>query len=183
MYTDNQLPRVFNDVDGSYPGFAGDMKIHKAEGFDYYTDYSLWDTYRAVHPLYTILQPQRSVFMARSLILMGHQGGWLPTFPLINNYTSTMISDHSISMIGDAYLKGIKGFDIESAYSLMRKNAFEYNSDYPSYKDGKGRRELKSYLKYGYIPLEDTVREAFYQREQVSRTLEYAYNGRTPENK
>jgi len=151
-------------------------QVHQAKGFDYYTDYSMWDTYRAVHPLYTILQPQRSGDMARSLILMGQQGGWLPTFPLQNNYTSAMIGDHGVSMIGDAYLKGIKGFDIEAAYLLMRKNAFEYNTDYLSYKDGKGRRALKSYLQYGYIPLEDTVKEAFHQREQVSRTLEYAYD-------
>jgi predicted alpha-1,2-mannosidase len=176
MYTANQLPRVFNDVDGSYVGFAGEKQVHQAKGFDYYTDYSMWDTYRAVHPLYTILQPQRSGDMARSLILMGEQGGWLPIFPLYNSYTSAMIGDHCISMIGDAYLKGIKGFDIESAYRLMRKNAFDNNTDYPGYKDGKGRRALKSYLQYGYIPLEDTVKEAFHQREQVSRTLEYAYD-------
>jgi predicted alpha-1,2-mannosidase len=176
MYTANQLPRVFSDADGSYPGFAGEKQVHQAKGFDYYTDFSMWDTYRAVHPLYTITNPERDRDMVRSLILMGQQGGWLPIFPLYNSYTSAMIGDHCISMIGDAYLKGIKGFDIGSAYTLMRKNAFEYNSDYPSYNDGKGRRALKSYLKYDYIPVEDTVKEAFHQREQVSRTLEYAYD-------
>jgi predicted alpha-1,2-mannosidase len=87
-----------------------------------------------------------------------------------------MIGDHGIALIGDAYIKGIDGFDVETAYQLMRKNAFEYNTDYQSYKDGKGRRALNSYLKYGYVPLEDTVKEAFHQREQVSRTLEYAYD-------
>ena len=176
MYTANQLPRVFSDADGSYVGFAGEKKVHQAKGVDYYTDYSMWDTYRAVHPLYTIINPERDRDMIRSFILMGQQGGWLPIFPLYNNYTSAMIGDHGVSLIGDAYLKGIEGFDIESAYSLMRKNAFEYNSDYSSYKDGKGRRALESYLKYGYIPLEDTVKEAFHQREQVSRTMEYAYD-------
>jgi predicted alpha-1,2-mannosidase len=176
MYTANQLPRVFNDADGSYAGFAGGNLVYKTESSDYYTDYSMWDTYRAVHPLYTILQPQRSRDMVRSFVLMGQQGGWLPTFPLQNNYTSAMIGDHGISMIGDAYMKGIEGFDMESAYKLMRKNAFEPNADYPAYKDGKGRRALKSYLEFGYVPLEDTVKEAFHQREQVSRTMEYAYD-------
>lgn len=176
MYTANQLPRAFNDADGTYVGFAGEGRVHKTNGFDYYTDFSMWDTYRAVHPLYTILQPQRTRDMVRSYILMGQQGTWLPTFPLQNNYTSAMIGDHGVSMIGDAYLKGIDGFDIEAAYSLMRKNTFENNSDYPGYKDGKGRRAMKSYLEYGYIPLEDTVKEAFHQREQVSRTIEYAYD-------
>ncbi len=176
MYTANQLPRVFSDVDGSYPGFAGEKQVHQAKGFDYYADFSMWDTYRAVHPLYTITNPGRDRDMVRSFILMGKQGGWLPIFPLYNNYTSAMIGDHGIALIGDAYLKGINGFDIGSAYSLMRKNAFEYNTDYQSYNDGKGRRALKSYLEYGYIPVEDTVKEAFHQREQVSRTMEYAYD-------
>jgi predicted alpha-1,2-mannosidase len=176
IYTANQLPRVFSDADGSYVGFAGEKQVHQGKGFDYYADFSMWDTYRAVHPLYTITNPGCNRDMIRSFILMGQQGGWLPIFPLYNNYTSAMIGDHGLALIGDAYLKGIKGFDIESAYTLMRKNAFEYNYDYPSYVDGKGRRALKSYLQYGYIPLEDTVKEAFHQREQVSRTLEYAYD-------
>jgi predicted alpha-1,2-mannosidase len=87
-----------------------------------------------------------------------------------------MIGDHALSMIGDAYLKNIGGFDIERAYQVMRKNAFEYNKDTADYKEGKGRRAMESYLKYGYVPLEDSVWDAFHKREQVSRTLEYAYD-------
>jgi predicted alpha-1,2-mannosidase len=114
--------------------------------------------------------------MAESLVLKGEQGGWLPIFPSWNSYTSEMIGDHCISMIGDAILKDIKGFDYEAAYSLMRRNAFQPNTDSASYKDGKGRRALESYLRYGFIPLEDEVRDAFHRKEQVSRTLEYAYD-------
>jgi predicted alpha-1,2-mannosidase len=87
-----------------------------------------------------------------------------------------MIGDHCISLIGDAYVKGIHNFDIQKAYKAMRQNAFNQPATYNEYKDGLGRRALTSYLKYGYIPLEDSVKEAFHKAEQVSRTLEYAYD-------
>ena len=114
--------------------------------------------------------------MAHSLVLKGQQGGWLPIFPSWNSYTAAMIGDHCIAMIGDAIIKDAPGFDYEEAYTLMRKNAFEANPDSGSYRDGKGRRAMESYLKYNYVPLEDQVMEAFHRREQVSRTLEYAYD-------
>lgn len=97
-------------------------------------------------------------------------------FPCWNSYTSEMIGDHCASLIADAYQKGIRNFDVQKAYEALRKNAFEHPETYEEYKDGKGRRALKSYLKYGYIPLEDSVKEAFHHGEQVSRTLEYAYD-------
>ena len=87
---------------------------------------------------------------------------------------AAMIGDHAAAALSDAYVKGIK-FDINKAYEGIRKNAFN-NPSITEYKDGKGRRALKSYLKYGYIPLEDSVPEAFHNNEQVSRTLEYAYD-------
>jgi predicted alpha-1,2-mannosidase len=83
-----------------------------------------------------------------------------------------MIGDHANTALGDAYLNGFD-IDIERAYPYMRKNAFEI-AEGEDYKDGKGRRGMKSYLEYGYIPLEDSVKEAFHKEEQVSRTLEYA---------
>ncbi|MDP4222201.1 MAG: GH92 family glycosyl hydrolase [Bacteroidota bacterium] len=173
LYHCYQLPRIVSDVDGSYQGFAEDTLIHRAEGFDYYDDFSMWDTYRALHPLLTILEPVRTRDMIRSLILKAEQGGWMPIFPAWSSYTAAMIGDHVSTMICDSYLKGITGIDAEEAYKYMRKNAFEIPSR-EEYIDGKGRRALESYLKYGYIPLEDSVPEAFHKNEQVSRTLEYA---------
>jgi predicted alpha-1,2-mannosidase len=129
-----------------------------------------------VHPLLTLLEPQSSADMVKSLLTKADQGGWLPIFPCWNNYTAAMIGDHAIAMIGDALMKDIASDEMERAYTIMRKNAFEVNSDTASYKDGKGRRALASYLQYGYIPLEDSVLESFHKREQVSRTLEYAYD-------
>ena len=176
LYKARFLPRTYSDLDGSYPRFDTGSPILKTDGFNYYCDYTLWDTHRAVHPLLSILDPKRNGDMMQSLVLKGQQGGWLPIFPSWNSYTAAMIGDHALSVIGDAILKDTPGFDYEEAYRLMRKNAFEPNTDLASYADGKGRRALESYLKYNYIPLEDSVWQAFHRREQVSRTLEYAYD-------
>jgi predicted alpha-1,2-mannosidase len=175
LYHCYQLPRIASDIDGNYQGFAQDTLIHKAEGFDYYDDFSMWDTYRALHPLMTILEPKRTLDMVKSLVLKAQQGGWMPIFPCWASYTAEMIGDHVSTMISDAYMKGITGFDTETAYKYMRQNAFE-TPPVAEYMDGKGRRALQSYLKYGYIPLEDSVWDAFHRYEQVSRTLEYAFD-------
>lgn len=176
LYSTHFLPREFSDVDGSYPRFDTGTPIQKAENFTYYCDFSMWDTYRAVHPLFSILDPAMNGDMMHSLILKGQQGGWLPIFPMWNSYSSAMIGDHCIATLGDAIIKDTPGFDYEEAYRLMRKNAFESNTDSAGYLDGKGRRAMDSYLKYNYIPLEDSVWEAFHRHEQVSRTLEYAFD-------
>lgn len=176
LYHAELLPRVFNDEDGSYPQFGGSGEIATVQGQDYYDDFSMWDTYRTVHPLLTLVEPEASAHMVKSLLLKADQGGWLPIFPCWNNYTAAMIGDHGIAMMGDALMKGIAPTELERAYTVMRRNAFEPNADTASYKDGKGRRALTSYLQYGYIPLEDSVWDSFHKREQVSRTLEYAYD-------
>lgn len=175
LYHCYQLPRIASDIDGSYQGFAQDTLIHKTDGFDYYDDFSMWDTYRALHPLMTILEPSRTLDMVKSLVLKAEQGGWMPIFPAWSNYTAAMIGDHVSTMISDAYMKGIKGFDTEKAYKYMRQNAFD-TPPLRDYRDGKGRRALTSYLKYNYIPLEDSVLDAFHRFEQVSRTLEYSFD-------
>jgi predicted alpha-1,2-mannosidase len=175
LYHCYQLPRIASDIDGRYPGFAEDTLIHQTGGFDYYDDFSMWDTYRALHPLLAILEPERTRDMVRSLVLKAEQGGWMPIFPAWASYTAAMIGDHVSTMISDAYVNGIDGFDIDKAYRYMRQNAFD-SPPRDEYIDGKGRRALESYLKYGYIPLEDSVWDAFHRREQVSRTLEYAFD-------
>jgi len=175
LYHTMILPRTFSDHDGTYPGFNGDSLVHEASGFTYYADYSMWDTFRAVHPLFTILQPERTRDMIRSLILKAEQGDWLPIFPCWDNYTAAMIGDHAVSPIVDAYMKGITDFDVDQAYHYMIQNATRM-PPFQAYVDGKGRRALDSYMEFGYIPLEDSVKQAFHQREQVSRTLEYAYD-------
>ena len=181
LYRTKLTPRLLSDVDGSYPTFAGGdppqgTPIQKAEGFDYYDDFSLWDTFRAAMPLHGLLEPKKTGDMMQSLVKKAEQGGWMPIFPCWNSYTAAMIGDHVLSVMADAYAKGIRNFDVKAAYPYLRKNAFEPNPNPKSYAAGQGRRALDSYLKYGYVPLEDSVWQAFHKREQTSRTLEYAYD-------
>lgn len=175
LYHSMQHPRLMSDVDGLYPRFAGDYQNEQLQEGGYYDDFSMWDIYRAQLPLFEILQPGLINDFVRSMILKGQQGGWLPIFPCWNSYTAAMIGDHGTAFIASAYNKNIRNYDVAAAYALMRKNAFDV-ADPKDYKDGKGRRALTSYLQYGYIPLEDSVMDAFHKREQVSRTLEYAYD-------
>jgi len=176
FYRASLLPRTFNDVDGSYPSFGSGKTIEKARDFVYYDDFSAWDIYRAQIPLLNITDPEKISDMVESLLKKYEQGGWLPIFPCWNSYTSAMIGDHTIAIICDAFIKGTPIRNVEKVYEAMRKNAFEQPVNYEEYASGKGRRSLTSYLKYGYIPLEDPVKEAFHKNEQVSRTLEYAYD-------
>jgi predicted alpha-1,2-mannosidase len=176
FYHAMQHPRLYNDVNGSYPMFASDYKFTKVTNGNYYDDFSLWDIYRAQLPLFEILQPKLVNNLVQSLMLKGEQGGWLSIFPCWNSYTSEMIGDHTTSVITSAYLKGISTQNAQKAYQLMRKNAFELPAKIEDYREGKGRRALTTYLKYGYIPLEDSVKDAFHKMEQVSRTMEYAYD-------
>ncbi|MGV3600977.1 MAG: GH92 family glycosyl hydrolase [Dyadobacter fermentans] len=176
LYRTKQSPRLLSDVDGSYPSFAGGTPVQKTDGFDYYCDFSLWDTFRAAMPLEILLEPKTAGDMVQSLVKKAEQGGWMPIFPCWNHYTAAMVGDHGMSVVADAYAKNIRNFDVNSAYNYLRKNAFEVNTNAKSYEAGQGRRALKSYLQYGYVPLEDSVWQAFHKREQVSRTLEYAYD-------
>lgn len=176
FYHTMQQPRLFNDVDGKYPMFAGNYTTATLDKGNYYDDFSMWDVYRAEIPLYEILKPTFVSDISQSLIIKGKQGGWMPIFPCWNNYTSEMIGDHTASVISSAFIKGILSYNIEEAYSLLRHNAFDVPLNKSDYIEGKGRRALDSYLKYHYIPLEDSVPDAFHKKEQVSRTIEYAYD-------
>lgn len=176
LYHTMQQPRLFSDADGSYPSFAGNKKQMHFKNGHYYDDFSMWDIYRAELPLFEILSPSLTNDLVRSMIAKAQAGGWLPVFPCWNSYTAAMIGDHVTAFIASAYNKGIRGYDMEEAYRFMRKNAFETPVNFSDYKNGLGRRALGSYLQYGFIPMEDSVPDAFHQKEQVSRTLEYAFD-------
>lgn len=175
MYHALQHPRLFSDVSGTYPSFAGGSPIRKLASGQYYDDFSMWDIYRAQLPLLEILQPDKVNQFVQSMVLKGRQGGWMPIFPCWNSYTAAMIGDHVTAFIAAAWAKGIRNYDVEAAYRLLRQNAFIVPK-HEEYVNGKGRRGLTSYLQYGYLPMEDSVPEAFHKKEQVSRTLEYAYD-------
>ncbi len=171
-----QQPRLYNDIDGTYPMFSSSHKNANIGKGNYYDDFSMWDIYRAEIPLFEILKPDLVNNLVQSLVIKGKQAGWMPIFPCWNSFTSEMIGDHTTSVISSAYLKGISNYDADGAYEVLRHNAFETPANKSDYIDGKGRRALDSYLKYHYIPLEDSVKYAFHTQEQVSRTIEYAYD-------
>ena len=148
-------PNLFTDVDGSYR--AHDGNIHKADGFKAYTVFSLWDTYRTLHPLMTIVQPERTNDFIRTLLDIYQKGGLLPVWELAGNETFCMIGYHSVPVILDAVMKGYQDFDLELAFQAMKHSAEQ---------DHFG---LDAYRKYGYIP-------ADVEGESVSKTLEYAYD-------
>ena len=134
-----------------------DFEIHKAEDFTNYTVFSLWDTFRAEHPLLTIIEPERTVDFIRTFIAQYEQGGLLPVWELSANETFCMIGYHAVPVIVDAYIKGIRDYDVEKAYETAKHSA---NSDHFG---------LKYYKEMGYIPAE-------LESESVSKTLEYAYD-------
>ena len=177
LYRTSFLPREMSDCNGDYPRFAtGETMRPGVSAGKVYGDFSMWDIYRAALPLYNIITPTLSGEMMQSLVQMYEEGGWMPIFPCWNSYTAAMIGDHAGVALADAYVKGIRNFDAATAYEGMRKNAFEQPTSFDEYKNGMGRRALQSYLKYGYIPMEDGVKEAFHTDEQTSRTLEYAFD-------
>jgi predicted alpha-1,2-mannosidase len=162
LYHSFMMPTIFNDVNGQYIGF--DKKIHQAKEFQYYTDMSLWDTFRTTHPLYTLLTPLLHQDMLISLVTMAEQGGNLPRWPSGAGYTNSMFGAPAEIAITEAYLKGIRGFDIQTAYNIMRKSALEPAPKNSSY---SGRRGIADFIKYGYCP-SDNMHGA------VAKTLEYA---------
>ena len=155
LYHTMMQPNIAQDLDGKYRG--RDNKIHVAEGFDYYTVFSLWDTFRAAHPLYTLIDKKRTADYINTFIKQYEQGGRLPVWELASNETDCMIGYHSVSVIADAMAKGIKGFDYEKAYEASKHSAML---------DHLG---LDAYKKQGFISIDD-------EHESVSKTLEYAYD-------
>jgi hypothetical protein len=148
-------PNIAQDLDGKYRG--RDNQIHTAEGFDYYTVFSLWDTFRGAHPLYTLIDKKRTSDYINTFIKQYEQGGRLPVWELASNETDCMIGYHSVSVIADAMAKGITGFDYEKAFEASKASAM---------RDVLG---LDAYKKNGFISMDD-------EHESVSKTLEYAYD-------
>ncbi len=110
-------PTEFSDRDGHYRDQDG--KIFRSEGAPFYSTYSLWDTYRAAHPLYTILQPERVNGLMQAMVDFAKETGYLPVWPLAANETNCMVGYHAVPPLVDAYLKGFRGFDANAALAAM----------------------------------------------------------------
>jgi len=158
MYHSLLAPTIFHDVDGQYRGM--DLNVHQLpEGGKNYSTYSLWDTYRALHPLYTLVQRDKVPEMVNCLVRMGEESpDGPPVWPLQGVETGCMIGYHSAVVVAEAHEKGITGVDYARAYKLFRKRAMV--DDY---------RGLPAYRELGYVPCDE-------EWEAVSKTLEYSYD-------
>ncbi len=156
LYHSYLAPNIFNDIDGRYRG--RDLKVHSLEDEDeQYTVFSLWDTYRATHPLFTLTQVERTNHFVRTFLRQYREGGDLPVWELAANETECMIGFHSVSVIADAYLKGIKDYNAQDVLEAMitTSSLDEFAKD--------------DFQKNGYI-------NAGNEPESVSKALEYAYD-------
>lgn len=161
LYHSMLAPTIYSDVDGAYLG--PDRRIHHTAG-TYYSTFSLWDTYRAAHPLFTLTNPDRVGDMVQSLITFGQQSPRLPVWSMWAGETDMMIGYHSVPVIADAYLKGFKGFDADEALDVCLKTARD-----------KSYRSIDKYLEMGYVPT--GVNDMGGNDDwSLSRTLEYAYD-------
>ena len=153
-------PNILQDVNGQYPTLErGD--IASVSNGDRYTVFSLWDTYRNVHQLLTLVYPVRQQHMLQSMLAMYDEHGWLPKWELYGRETYTMEGDPSIPVIVDSWLKGLRGFDINKAYEAMRKGATTQGAQ------NKLRPDNDDYMKLGYVPLREQYDNS------VSHALEY----------
>lgn len=155
LYHTMIAPNLYMDVDGRYLGT--DMKIHQSENFTNYTVFSLWDTFRSTHPLYTLIERERTNDFIKTFLSQYQNGGQLPVWELAGNYTGTMIGYHAVPVITDAYVKGIRNFDKNVALKAMRMSA-EQN-----------KLGIDHFRNDGYVSADKEV-------ESVSKTLEYAYD-------
>ena len=158
LYHSKLTPTLFSDVDGRYMGF--DKQVHVAEGFRYYTDFSIWDTYRTAHPLFILTDPGRQRDMLHSLLAMKEQGGYLPKWPAGTGYTGCMIGTPADLVFAGSYLKGITDFDVEVAFAAVVENA-------TTAQPKSGRDNVESYMSLGYVASD-------VQDGSVARTMEFA---------
>ncbi|MFA5217556.1 MAG: GH92 family glycosyl hydrolase [Bacteroidales bacterium] len=156
LYHSMIAPSLFSDVDGRYRGSDPERTVKQAEGWKNYTVFSLWDTFRAAHPLFTLIQQERMPDLIQSMMAHYNEHGLLPVWTLEGCETNCMIGYHAIPVLVDAAMKGYP-FDYERAYEAMKKSAMD---------DGRG---LKNYREYGYLPGD-------LENQSVSQTLEYAYD-------
>ena len=140
-------PSIFNDVNGEYPLMEGDGVGRVSQGQTRYSVFSLWDTYRNLHQLMTLVYPERQIDMVRSMVDMYKEWGWMPKWELFSRETFTMEGDPAIPVITDTWLKGLRDFDVNAAYE-----AFLKSSETPG-KDNLMRPDVDPYIEKGYIPL------------------------------
>ena len=159
LYHAQLMPTLLTDTDGRYRGL--DQEVHTAEGFTYYSDLSMWDTYRTFHPLAALLFPDRQLDFLRSLVAMARDGGGLPRWPLATGYTGSMIGTSADIVIGHSVALGQTDFDVAAAYDAARVTAMG-----PAPAGHPGRDRIAEYMTLGWVPSD-------LANGSVSKTLEY----------
>lgn len=173
LYHTAVSPALFTDVDGRYRSMDRSIRQTETER-PMYTIFSLWDTYRAVHPLLTIIDPEQNSLYIQTLLRQYQEGGILPMWELAGNYTGTMIGYHAVPVIVDAYMKGDRGFDAQLALKACMRSA-EYDTIAPiattDYLKYNALMPVSKYYKNerGYVPCD-------VEMESVAKGLEYAYD-------
>ena len=164
LYHSQIHPNIVQDVNGEYPMMERyDIGTTSS---DRYTVFSLWDTYRNVHQLETLLYPERQLDMVRSIIDMSKEWGWMPRWELFGRETWTMEGDPAIAVVADTYLKGLRDYDIQAAYTAFLKSATTKGAD------NKMRPDIDPYIAKGYVPLGYFAQD-FSGDNSVSHALEY----------
>jgi len=164
LYHSQIHPNIVQDVNGEYPMMERyDIGTTSS---DRYTVFSLWDTYRNVHQLETLLYPERQLNMVRSIIDMSKEWGWMPRWELFGRETWTMEGDPAIAVVADTYLKGLRDYDIQAAYTAFLKSATTKGAD------NKMRPDIDPYIAKGYVPLGYFAQD-FSGDNSVSHALEY----------
>ncbi|HSO34280.1 MAG TPA: GH92 family glycosyl hydrolase [Labilithrix sp.] len=160
LYHTALMPTLASDVDGGYRGI--DDALHAAQGFRYFTDFSLWDTYRTLHPLVTLLYPDDARELAASLTAMAKDAGFVPRWPIATGESGGMVGDGGTLVLADPWVKGVRDWDAAGAYAVARAQAMT-----PPAPGKGGRDRLQDYVTIGYIPTESGNNSA-------GTTLEYA---------
>jgi len=160
LYHTQIHPNIINDVNGQYPAMES-FEIKESADCNRYTVFSLWDTYRNFHPLMALLYPNEQLDMVRSMVDMYKESGWLPKWELNSRETHVMEGDPAIPVIVDSYLRGLRDFDVETAYEAMYKSATTEGSK------NKLRPDIDHYISNGYVPLKEEFDNS------VSHALEY----------
>ncbi len=152
-------PNIISDTDGSYRNAAD--SVVAAPGGEFYSTFSLWDTYRAAHPFYTIATPEKVDAFVNSLVAQSEVQGFLPIWALWGGETYTMIGNHAVPVIAEAYRKGFRGFDADKAFNAIKRTQ---TVPHPQ------KSDWDNYVRYGYFPTDLTPAES------VSSTLESTYD-------
>lgn len=160
LYHTLLMPTLATDVDGQYRGL--DKKEHTADGYRYYTDFSLWDTYRTLHPWLVLMYPEYQRDFLRSMTAMAKENGAPPKWPLGIGETQGMVGDSAAVVFGDSVAKGLRDFDMKGAYDVLKKTAMG-----PLPHDG--RDDVARYVERGWLAIEDG-------NDSGSKTLEYAFD-------